>query len=234
MPVTISKRGSVAVVNVDDGGDNTLDVDIVNSLLSAFKTVQDHAEAVVLAGRPGWYSGGLDMEILRAGGEAASDLLHSGTELILRMVEFPRPLVAACTGHALGAAAVSLLSCDIRVGMAGDFNIGMNWVTLGLPVPDLAVELARARLSPRHMTQACNTARLYTPDEAVEAGFLDFVTDDDAVEQACDVAADLAERLDPKAFEVTRMTTCRSLTDAIMRAAGDLWRVKRSAQQTLE
>ena len=173
------------MVNVDDGVDNTLDVNTVNSLLSAFKTVQDHAAAVVLSGRPGWYSKGLDMEILRAGGEAASELLHSGTELILRMVEFPRPLVAACTGHALGAAAVSLLSCDVRVGMAGDFNIGMDWVTLGVPVPDLAVELARARLSPRHMTQACNTARLYTPDEAVEAGFLDFVTDDDAVDQAC-------------------------------------------------
>lgn len=231
VPVTISERGSVAVVNVDDGANNTLDSNTVNSLLSAFKTVQDHAEAVVLSGRPGSYSNGLDLEVLLAGGEAAHDLLHSGTELILRMVEFPRPLVAACTGHALGAAAVSLLSCDVRVGMAGDFKIGMDWVTLGVPVPDLAVELARIRLSPRHMTLACNTARLYSPDEAVEAGFLDFVTTGDAVEEACEVAADLAERLDTKAFEVTRTTTCRSLTDAIMRAAGDLWRVKRTAQQ---
>jgi enoyl-CoA hydratase len=114
---------------------------------------------------------------------------------------------------------------DVRVGTAGDFDIGMDWVALGVPVPDLAVELARVRLSPRHMTRACNTARLYNPDEAVEAGFLDFVTVDDTVEQACEVAADLAERLDPQAFEVTRITTCRSLTDAIMRAAGDLWRL---------
>ena len=234
VPVTINECGSVAVVNVDDGADNILDVNTVNSLLSAFKTVQDHAGAVVLAGRPGCYSRGLDMETLQSGGEVASDLLHSGTELILRMVEFPRPLVVACTGHALGAAAVSLLSCDVRVGMAGDFEIGMDWVTIGLPVPDLAVELARSRLSPRHMTLACNTARLYTPEEAVEAGFLDFVTTEDAVERACEVAADLAQRLDPRAFAVTRMTTCRSLTDAIMRAAGDLWRVKRTAQQAQE
>ena len=234
VPVTISESGSVAVVNVDDGADNILDVNTVNSLLSAFKTVQDHAGAVVLAGRPGCYSRGLDMATLQSGGEVASDLLHSGTELILRMVEFPRPLVVACTGHALGAAAVSLLSCDVRVGMAGDFEIGMDWVTLGLPVPDLAVELARSRLSPRHMTLACNTARLYSPEEAVEAGFLDFVTTEDAVERACEVAADLAQRLDPRAFEVTRMTTCRRLTDAIMRAAGDLWRVKRTAQQAQE
>ena len=231
VPVTISERGSIAVVNVDDGARNSLDVNTVNSTLHALKTVQDHAGAVVLSGRPGFYSVGLDMEILRSGGEAASDLLHSGTELILRMVEFPRPLVVVCTGHALGAAAVSLLSGDVRIGVAGEFKIGMDFVTNGLPVPDLAVELARARLSPRHMTLACNTARLYSPDEAVEAGFLDFVTTGDAVEEACEVAADLAQRLDPRAFEVTRTTTCRSLTDAIMRAAGDLWRVKRTAQQ---
>lgn len=234
VPVTISERGSVAVVCVDDGAQNTLDVDTVNSALNALKTVQDHAGAVVLSGRPGFYSVGLDLEVLRSGGEVASDLLHSGTELILRMVEFPRPLVAVCTGHALGAAAVSLLSCDVRIGVAGDFNIGMDWVTSGLAVPDLAVELARSRLSPRHMTLACNTARLYTPDEAVEAGFLDYVTTGDAVEEACEVATDLSQRLDPRAFEITRATTCRSLTETIMRAAGDLWRVKRTAQEVRE
>ena len=57
------------------------------------------------------------------------------------------------------------------------------------------------------------------------------MTSEDAVEQACEVAADLAQRLDPRAFEVTRKTTCRWLTDAILRAAGDLFRVKRAAQQ---
>ncbi len=230
-PVTMSMIGPVAVVVVDDGADNTLDINVINSVLSAFRTAQEQARAVVLAGRPGYYSAGLDMETLRSDGEAASDLLHGGTELILRLVEFPRPLVIACTGHALGAAAVSLLCGDVRIGSAGDYKIGLDWVSVGLPVPDLAVELARARLSPRHMTLACNTAQIYSPDDAVEAGFLDSVTSEDAVERAWSVAADLAQRLDPRAFEVTRMTTCRWLTDAIMRAAGDLFRAKHAAQQ---
>ena len=219
------------MVVVDDGADNTLDIDIINSLLSALKAAQEQARAVVLAGRPGCYSVGLDGDPLRSGGEAASDLLHSGTELILRLVEFPRPLVIACTGHALGAAAVSLLCGDVRIGGAGDYKIGLNWVSAGVPVPDLVVELARGRLSPRHMTLACNTAHIYSPDDAVEAGFLDSVTSEDAVERAVSVAADLAQRLDPKAFEVTRMTTCRWLTDPIMRAAGDLLRTKHVAQE---
>lgn len=232
VPVTIGTRGPVAVVTVDDGADNTVDIGVVNSLSNAFRAVEGHAAAVVLAGRPGCYSVGLDYETLRSGGEDAAELLHGATEMVLRLVEFPRPLVAACTGRAFGMGAVALLSCDVRVGSAGDYRIGMDFVSIGVQVPDLAVELARARLSPRHMTRACNTAQLYSPDEAVQAGFLDYVTTEDAVEQACDVAADLVERIDPRAFEVTRRTTSRSFTDAIMRSAGDLWRMNRSAQQT--
>ena len=218
------------MVTVDDGADNTVDIGIVNSMVSAFRAIEGHAGAVVLAGRPDYYSVGLDYETLRSGGEEASELLHGATEMILRLVEFPRPLVAACTGHSLGMGAVALLSCDVRVGSAGDYRIGMDFVSIGVQVPDLVVELARARLSPRHMTRACNTAQLYSPDEAVEAGFLDYVTTGDAVEQACEVAAELAERLDPRAFEATRKTTCRNFTDAIIRSAGDLWRMNRSAQ----
>ena len=231
--MTINTRGPVAVVTVDDGADNTLDVDVVHSLASALQSVQNHAGAVVLAGRPGCYSAGFDHEILRSGGEAASDLLHIATDTLLRLVEFPRPLVIACTGDALEVAAVSLLCGDVRIGAAGDFKIGMNFVSSGVPVPDLAVELARSRLSPRHRAMAVNAAHLYTPDEAVEAGFLDYVTAGDVVEQACETAAGLAERLDPRAFEATRALTNGSLTDAVTRTAGDMWRLRRASQRAV-
>ena len=230
MPVSMSMRGPVALMCIDDGASNLLNVDSVNALLRTFKDAEEQAAAIVFAGRPGCYSVGLDFDVLRSGGEAASELLHGGTELILRMVECPRPVVVACTGNALGAAAVSLLCSDFRIGKAGNFKIGMNWVSIGWPVPDLAVELARARLSHRHFAMACNAAQLYSPDEAVEAGFLDSVTTGDVVEQACEVAADLVQRLDPTAFEITRRTTCRWLADTILRTAGDLWRITRSTQ----
>ncbi|MDE0162971.1 MAG: enoyl-CoA hydratase-related protein [Acidimicrobiaceae bacterium] len=231
MPVSLSMRGPVALMGFDDGASNILDVNNVNALLRTFGEAQERAAAIVIAGRPGCYSTGLDYDLLQSGGEAASRLLHAGTDLVLSMVECPRPVVVACTGDALGAAAVSLLCSDFRIGRAGDFKIGMDWVAAGWPVPDLAVELARARLSHRHFAMACNAAQLYAPDEAVEAGFLDSVTAGDVVEEACGVAADLVERLDPAAFEITRRITCGRLSDAIIRAAGDLWRVARATQR---
>ena len=181
----------------------------------------------MLAGRPGFCLSDMDIEDLRADRGAASSLLHGATELMMRLVEFPRPVVAACTGQAVGAAAAFLLCCDIRVGVAGDYKIGLDWVARGFPVTGLVVELARSRLEARHAVLACNTARLYSPEEAVEAGFLDYLTTRDALEHACEVAADLVERLDPAAFEATRTTSCRALADAMVHTAGDLWRIER-------
>lgn len=230
-PVTLSNRGPVAVVTVDDGATNLVNIEVIDSLLKALGAAQEDAGAVVLAGRAGYCLSDMDIEELRADRGAASDLLHGATELMLRLVEFPRPVVAACTGQALGAAAAFLLCCDVRVGAAGDYKIGLDWVARGFPVTGLVVELARSRLAARHAVLACNTARLYSPEEAVEAGFLDCLTTRDAVEEACEVAADLVERLDPGAFEATRTATCRGLADAIVRTAGDLWRIERGASQ---
>src|SRR5262249_52732794 len=85
----------------------------------------------------------------------------------------PRPVVAACTGHALAAGAILLLVADQRIGALGDFKIGLNEVAIGLTLPVFAVELARDRLSKRHFTAAATQAAIYDPDGAVDAGYLD-------------------------------------------------------------
>jgi len=85
------------------------------------------------------------------------------------------PLVIACTGHALAGGALVVLTGDVRIAAAGAFRIGLNEVAIGLPVPVLAMELARDRLSKRALTRATLLAHVHTPDEALAAGFLDEV-----------------------------------------------------------
>ena len=68
-----------------------------------------------------------------------------------------------------------VLTGDVRVGTAGDFRIGLNEVAIGLPVPVLAMELARDRLSKRALTHATLNAQIYGPEDALSAGYLDVV-----------------------------------------------------------
>lgn len=231
-PVTMSLAGSVALIRLDDGKVNALRGTVMDSLWGALDAAEAQAGAVVLAGRPGVFSAGLDLQVMRGGGKAAMELLHRGTEIFLRLAEFPRPVVTACTGHALAAGAVVLLCSDVRVGAAGDFKIGLNEVSIGIPLPELVVDLARARLSPRHFTLACNTAQVYSPDEAVGVGFLDRADSADPTSEAMRIAAELVERLDEGAFERTRRATCRGLADSIIRNAGALMQARQELPGT--
>lgn len=220
--------GDVALIRIDDGKVNALTPALLDDLWGALDAAEAEAGAVVLAGRPGVFCAGLDLNVMRSGGRPGMDLLHKGTEIFLRLAEFPRPVVAACTGHALAAGAVLLLCCDVRVCSAGDYKIGLNEVAIGIPLPELVIDLARARLSPRHFTLACNTGHVYSPTEAVDVGFLDRADSSDTTGDALGVATELAERLNAEAFAKTRQVTCRGLAEVIMRNAAALMETRQA------
>jgi enoyl-CoA hydratase len=165
----------VALLRLDDGKANALSHAAIDALCSALDRAEKEAGAVCLLGRAGRLCAGFDLSVMRSGPEAMSRLVSAGAELCLRMAVHPLPIVVGCTGHALAAGALLLLSSDARIGARGDFKIGLNEVAIGMALPIFAYELARERLSKRHLLRATAQAELYNPDAAVDAGFLDLV-----------------------------------------------------------
>jgi enoyl-CoA hydratase len=202
--VTVAQEtiGDVAVIRLDDGKANALGFEAVEGLEEALAQAAG-ARAVCLIGRPGRFSAGFDLNEMRSG--RAVELMTRGARLALRLVEHPAPVVLGVTGHALAMGAVLLLTGDWRVGAAGDFKLGLNEVRIGLFVPEFAAELARERLTPRHLTEAAQLAEVYDPEGARDAGFLDEVVDADSVpDRAIERATAWAADLDPQAFARTR------------------------------
>lgn len=218
--VTLSDRDGVALVTIDDHKANALSHLVLDQLGDCLDRAAD-STALVIAGRPGRFSAGFDLAVVKQGMEAASELMEKGAKLALRLHEWPRPRVFAVTGHALAMGAVLLGCADVRIGAVGDFKIGFNEVSIGLPMPEFANELHRGRLSPRHFHQAVALARIYGPAEAVEAGFLDRVTDaDEVIDDSVATAVELASRLSPAAFAITRATLDRDLTERLRNLTG--------------
>jgi enoyl-CoA hydratase len=164
---------SVAVVRMDDGKANALSVEMIDALLEALARAEGEAKALVLAGRPERFCAGFDLRVMMSGPEQATALLLRGAELLMKLYEARLPLVIACTGHALAGGALVVLTGDLRIGAQGAFKIGLNEVAIGLPVPVLAMELARDRLAKAELSRATLMAQIYNPDEAVRAGYLD-------------------------------------------------------------
>ncbi|MDH5238345.1 MAG: crotonase/enoyl-CoA hydratase family protein [Acidimicrobiia bacterium] len=205
----------VATITMDDGKANALSHAMIGAVDAAVDRAVSDARALVLAGRDGRFSAGFDLSVMQAGPEAARDLVAAGGRLCMKIYTLPLPVVVACTGHALAAGALLLLSGDWRVGGEGDFKIGLNEVSIGLPLPQFAIDLAAARLDVRQLTRATALAHIYDSAGAVEAGYLDVLAADPLAE-ATTVAAELAGRLSAFGFAGTRRTARQALADAVL------------------
>jgi enoyl-CoA hydratase len=186
-------RDRIAHVTLANGKANALSPDVIAGLGDALSRAEDAGEAevgaVLVTGAAGMFSGGFDLQVMRSGGEAAGRLVTDGGELFSRMYGAQIPVVVACSGHAIAAGALLLLGADARVGARGEFRIGLIETQLGMVLPRWAVELARERLSPRHLQDATVGARVYDPEGAVEAGFLDSVVPSEALATAAEAEA---------------------------------------------
>ena len=174
-PVTYQLEDSIATITMDDGKVNVFTLQMFKELNTAFDQALADRAVVVFTGREGVFSAGFDLGMLRSGGPDTAALLLAGFELAERILSFPTPVVIACPGHAIAMAVFLLLSGDYRIGAAGPYRVTANEVAIGVTMPRAAVEICRQRLSPAHFNRAIILAEVYSPDDAVAAGFLDRV-----------------------------------------------------------
>lgn len=214
-PVSYVLEGSTAVVQMDDGKANALSDVMIDALVAALSRAEKEASAIVLAGRPERFSAGFDMRVMMSSREAAIALLRHGVELLLGFYGTSLPVVVACSGHALAGGALLLLTGDLRLGVPGPFKIGLNEVAIGIPVPHLAMEFARDRLSSLELTRATLFAQIYAPEEAVTAGYLDrVVAADELLARAKEEAARLGA-LSRAAYGATKQLLRKPTIDRI-------------------
>jgi enoyl-CoA hydratase len=223
-PVTFDSDGTVARITIDDGKVNAFSTATLRAIHEAFDRADEEDAIVLLSGREGCFSAGFDLGVLAGGGDAVREMVGLGATLAERILARPRPVVVACTGHALPAGAFLLLSADRRIGAEGPFRIGLNEVRIGLTVPRFAVEVARQRLHPAYFDRTVATGELFGPDEALVAGFLDRVVP----------ASELADTAAAAALELTALDADAHAASKLRARAGALAAVRTAIEADLE
>ena len=142
----------------------------------------DGVDGVVISGRDGLFTGGLDVPVLL---ELDRPAMAETLELFFGCMELlaasPVPVAAAVTGHSPAGGAVLSLFCDWRVMARGPFTIGLNEVRVGIPMPAVIAGALARLVGPRHAEQLCQSGRLLTPDEALAVGLVDRVVEPEQV-----------------------------------------------------
>ena len=177
-PVTYALTDGIGVITMDDGKANAVSLTLQAGINEALNQAEKDGVPVILTGRPGILSAGFDLKTLAASGQPAVDMLNGGLELAIRLLTFPTPVIAACSGHAIAMGVFLLESCDYRIGIKGNYRYSANEVAIGMTMPFSTIEILRHRVTPAALSRSVLLAEAFTPENAVETGFLDLVVEE--------------------------------------------------------
>ena len=163
----------VATLTMDDGKANAMGPAMQAALNAAMDRAESDKAIVVLTGRPGVFSGGFDLSVfdifgtLRAGAvfsggfdlsvfkagdpQVTFQMLTGGAQLAQRVLSYPHPVVAACSGHAMAMGLFLLQCADVRIGLNAGAMFQANEVLIGMTLPYFALEARRERLATPHL-----------------------------------------------------------------------------------
>ena len=203
--VNYTAENSYAVITINNGKVNAISQEVIDELNDAFDQAEAAQKVVILTGKNGIFSAGYDLKTMNKSPESAKALVMNGSKLIYRMLSFRLPIIAACTGHAVAKGAFLLLGCDYRVGVEGDFKIGLNEVMIGMTMHNAGIVMAKARLAPVFLERSVINAEMYNPKDAIIAGFLDSVVPQEYLLPTATKIAELFGKLNLRAHAETKL-----------------------------
>jgi enoyl-CoA hydratase len=201
--VTYSFKDGIGRITMDDGKANAMNWVFFEEMgKSLDQAEKDGAKVLVITGRPGFFSGGLDLKLLPTLSASERGVFSTTfARTMLRIFSFPVPTIAAATGHAIAGGAMLTFACDRRFTIDGSYRIQMNETMIGINLPHWMFLIASSAIPSRWRNQALLHSKAYNPKEALECGILDAVAEDaDSLADQVKIATQELLRLNLSAY----------------------------------
>ncbi len=162
----------IAQITFDDGKVNAMDMAFWQQGLALLDQAQnDKAKAVILCGREGLFSAGVNFKIFSSlSPEQAVDAMNLYSRFINRIRLFPCPTIAQVTGSVFAGGLLVVLACDYIVALDGDYKLQMTESAIGLPLPSWCIDVCASKFSQPHLDQLALLAIPFTPTQAHNMG----------------------------------------------------------------
>lgn len=187
--------GGIATITMDDGKVNAMDNDWFRLMLDMLDEVEaSDATALVIRGRDGVFSGGLNIKWLPTmSPKEAIQFLQLFPATMKRVYNFSKPTVAQVTGHAIAGGCILACACDRRAAISG-MNVAMNEVRVKMTIPEWAINIVLDALPGPQAKKMLKFGESVLTDDLVMWHVFDAV---------CDNAEDLEDTVDIilKSFE---------------------------------
>jgi enoyl-CoA hydratase len=193
--LTLTERDGVSLLTADRPPANAMDLTLLDELVGAIEGLAaEPPAALVLAGRPGFFSAGLDLKAVPGYGPPEQRRLVDGiNRMAIGVYGLPCPVVCAITGHAIAGGFVLAVCGDHRIAST-EGRYGLTEVKVGVPYPQGAIGVVRAELTAPAARLLVLGNRLVDAGECVRLGAFDeALPPDQVLDRSLEVARELAE-----------------------------------------
>lgn len=223
--LALDRNDATVTITIDHGPVNALDTELCTELASTIHDLDEDRDvrAIVLAGRPGVFSAGVDLLRLDEGDDAQMRAFLAALDGAFRaLLGSDTPIVGAITGHAIAGGAVLAAACDHAVVSDSDrVRLGLTELDVGVPFPTSAIEIVRQRCA-GDASRLVWSGQLRDPGGALAARLVDELAPPDEVVAA---ARRCASRLAAVPDSTRQLTREQLWADARERVAarGGTW-----------
>ncbi len=175
----ITNHGRVREIQLNRAPANALNRDLIAQFTEQLNVAAKSSDAVVISGRPGMFSAGLDVpSLLQEDRDGMADFWGSFARLLRTIALMPVPTVFALTGHCPAGGIVMALFGDYRIMCSGKFKTGMNEVQVGLVVSPVIKDATVRLIGPNATAKILVPGSLISPEHALEIGLVDELEND--------------------------------------------------------
>jgi len=192
--IELERRGDVWVLRLchDENRFNRASIGALHGALDEIEATGGPS-ALVTTGDGKFYSNGLDLDWLMAGGDETEGFLPDVHRLLGRVLGLNVVTVAAINGHAFAGGAMLASAHDFRVMREDRGYWCLPEVDLGLPLTPGMYAVLAAHLPRPALAEAALTGRRYDGPNALAMGIVDeLAAADDVVDRAVVLAAESA------------------------------------------
>ena len=99
---TLKKDEDISILTLNDGKANVFSAEMSKQVNECLDQVETEKGCLIITGKEGMFSAGLDLKTIQSGDvDKIMEMSTNAFKLLARIFSFPRPVIAACTGHGL-------------------------------------------------------------------------------------------------------------------------------------
>jgi len=161
-------RDEVAVLKLNRGVTNALNLQLVSQLAENLQTVRDDSDVqglVLSSFNEKFFSIGFDIpELIKLTIDDFRVFYQVYNRICVDLYTLPKPTIAAITGHAIAGGCILALCCDYRFIAEGRKLMGLNEIKLGIPVPYPGDCILQHVVGTRNAREIMGTGEFYDPE----------------------------------------------------------------------